>query len=208
MILIARAEARAAGLDRYFTGKPCKFGHTVERYVSNGECVICSQSRNARWMAENAEQRREWTVTHRQENADKIREMKKAWRDKNREHVRITDRQRGSRHKEKVLERALAWQRDNPDGVRARAARRRARKAGSSGNYTTVDIKVILKLQRGRCAYCRTRVGRAFHVDHIVPLFRGGSNDRTNIQICCSKCNSGKSARDPIEYARTTGRLL
>jgi hypothetical protein len=31
--IISRAEAKARGLTRYFTGKPCKYGHIAERYV-------------------------------------------------------------------------------------------------------------------------------------------------------------------------------
>ena len=35
-----RSEAKAAGKARYFTGRPCKHGHLVERYVG-GACVDC-----------------------------------------------------------------------------------------------------------------------------------------------------------------------
>jgi hypothetical protein len=34
--IISRKEAKAAGLTRYFTGKPCKRGHVVERRVDTG----------------------------------------------------------------------------------------------------------------------------------------------------------------------------
>lgn len=43
---IARENARALGLQRYFTGKPCRHGHVAERYVSTRICVGCS---DARW---------------------------------------------------------------------------------------------------------------------------------------------------------------
>jgi len=42
-----RAEALALGVMRYFTGKPCKGGHTAERYAVNGECYECLRQRNA-----------------------------------------------------------------------------------------------------------------------------------------------------------------
>ena len=32
-----------AGEDRYFTGEPCKNGHTAERMVSSGNCVECER---------------------------------------------------------------------------------------------------------------------------------------------------------------------
>ncbi len=38
---ITRRVARAAGLKRYFTGKPCKYGHVAERLVSSRTCADC-----------------------------------------------------------------------------------------------------------------------------------------------------------------------
>ena len=41
MKTIARLDASSQGLTRYFTGKPCKNGHVLERMVANGTCVKC-----------------------------------------------------------------------------------------------------------------------------------------------------------------------
>ena len=38
-----RQDALFQGLVRYFTGKPCKHGHTVERYAKDGNCVTCTK---------------------------------------------------------------------------------------------------------------------------------------------------------------------
>jgi len=35
------------------------------------------------------------------------------------------------------------------------------------------------------------------HVDHIVPLAQGGTNDITNFQALCPKCNLSKGAKMP-----------
>jgi predicted nucleic acid-binding Zn ribbon protein len=39
--IISRKEARARGLDRYFTGKPCLRGHIAERPTSVAVCLEC-----------------------------------------------------------------------------------------------------------------------------------------------------------------------
>lgn len=39
--LISRADAKGAGLTRFFTGVPCKHGHVCERRVNNTSCVEC-----------------------------------------------------------------------------------------------------------------------------------------------------------------------
>lgn len=41
MKLISRAEAKAQGLKRYFTGEPCANGHVAERFVNNYGCREC-----------------------------------------------------------------------------------------------------------------------------------------------------------------------
>jgi hypothetical protein len=46
MEIISQSEALAAGLKRYFTGKPCKYKHVAEHYVKGGACVECVSLRS------------------------------------------------------------------------------------------------------------------------------------------------------------------
>jgi hypothetical protein len=41
--IITRAQATAAGLPRYYTGKPCLKGHDCERQTGNGNCMACAR---------------------------------------------------------------------------------------------------------------------------------------------------------------------
>lgn len=45
----------------------------------------------------------------------------------------------------------------------------------------------------GRCATCGGREGLTW--DHVVPVSRGGTNERRNLQILCRSCNSRKGHR-------------
>jgi hypothetical protein len=42
--IVTRREAFAAGLKRYYTGKPCKRGHIAERCVYTCGCIACQRS--------------------------------------------------------------------------------------------------------------------------------------------------------------------
>jgi hypothetical protein len=49
-----RAAATAAGLPRYFTGRPCPNGHTADRYTRSSACVECVSANVARARADYA----------------------------------------------------------------------------------------------------------------------------------------------------------
>ena len=51
--------------------------------------------------------------------------------------------------------------------------------------------------QGGLCALCGgpvQRRGRQSHVDHVLPLARGGSAGFRNLQLLCRRCNQHKGA--------------
>lgn len=44
------------------------------------------------------------------------------------------------------------------------------------------------------CAYCKRKPPEVrLHVDHIVPVSKGGSSRRSNLQFLCQQCNLKKS---------------
>ncbi len=59
MQIISRAEAQALGLNRYFTGKPCKRGHIAIRYVHGG-CIACAFARTKENQPRYRPKRRIW----------------------------------------------------------------------------------------------------------------------------------------------------
>jgi hypothetical protein len=51
--IVTRAEAKAAGKTRYFTGVPCKQGHLAERTTTNGECAECYRAKKRKYREAN-----------------------------------------------------------------------------------------------------------------------------------------------------------
>lgn len=105
-----------------------------------------------------------------------------------------------------------AWAAANQEKCSAIDRNRRARKRSAEGKHSTADVRNIFTAQRGLCANCKTKLFKSgkkiMHVDHIVPLARGGANDKYNLQCLCPSCNLRKSAKDPINWANENGRLL
>lgn len=102
--VITRAEALAAGLTRFFTGKPCKHGHLSERTSVNGGCIACNAiSALALYHDESPEQRAERNV------------RTKAWKDAHRDQVRAEGRAYSQAHREQ----SNAWKAANRDKINA-----------------------------------------------------------------------------------------
>lgn len=52
------------------------------------------------------------------------------------------------------------------------------------------DVVYLLNLQEYCCAYCDANVREtSYHVDHIMPLAAGGTNNLDNLAIACPACN-------------------
>ena len=47
--------------------------------------------------------------------------------------------------------------------------------------------------------------GVKLHIDHIIPVSKGGTNDMDNLQVLCHKCNLAKTNR--IDLKATIKRL-
>lgn len=135
--------------------------------------------------AEQAAKLRAWTA----ENRERSRELARNFLE------RETAEQR-ERRLEKVRARRPIYERENPEVIAAKRARRRAREYGADGSYSAEDVRAILKSQGRRCRYCNEALTR-FHVDHFIPLSRGGSNWPSNLVLSCGRCNSSKGSKMP-----------
>lgn len=58
----------------------------------------------------------------------------------------------------------------------------------------------VLRRDGFRCAYCGRGEpeGVQLHIDHIVPVARGGRTELENLVTACATCNVGKSASDLV----------
>lgn len=91
----------------------------------------------------------------------------------------------------------VGWKHNYARSARGRLVHRKssrkylARKYGTQGTYTPEDIQQIFAQQEGKCAYCQKPLV-AYHIDHIVPLSRGGTNWPDNLALACQSCNCSK----------------
>ena len=108
------------------------------------------------------------------------------------------------RNRERLAEKRRQYRKENPHKVREFTARRKKRKYGRLKQGT---VKKLFELQKGRCVICRVKL-KTYHLDHIMPLAKGGLHVETNVQLLCPDCNIRKAAKDPISYMQSRGFLL
>lgn len=134
---------------------------------------------------------------------------------------RETERTKSRQYRIDNIDRVKEYQSSYTRTERGRAIhlaknhKRRALKKESGGSYTPEQIQDQLKRQRYRCYYAacghakfQKKDGRyIYHVDHVVPLSKGGSNGIENIVCACPECNMKKHNKLPSEWP-DGGRLL
>jgi 5-methylcytosine-specific restriction endonuclease McrA len=74
----------------------------------------------------------------------------------------------------------------------ANARNWRARKKLADGVHTSEEIDQMVRDQQDVCAYCESALNGNYHVDHMIPLSRGGRNDRSNLAVTYGSCNRSK----------------
>lgn len=159
-------------------------------YEANKERAIATQKA---WVAANKEKFSAYQKVWYEENKEHHHSLTKAWREENRELFNAQIRE---------------WKKANPELVRKYDRDRRVKKRNTAGDHTVADIKNLMILQKNKCAVCKTSISKCYHVDHIVAIVNGGTNDKYNLQLLCAPCNLSKNRKDPIDFMQKIGFLL
>jgi 5-methylcytosine-specific restriction endonuclease McrA len=198
-------------LDQYRRKSRNKDGHFPK-------CKDCMKAGETEAQRERARQRaNDWYKA----NPERVYRNNRKWAKANPQKVRASQRRYGTSQTTRDQRRewikanpemrrawALRYYLKNKDKYRAYQATRRALVRGTGGKHTPEDIKMIARRQGMKCIYCRKSLKPRYHVDHVLPLVLGGSNDKGNLQLLCPQCNLSKGSRHPIEHANRLGMLL
>ena len=100
------------------------------------------------------------------------------------------------------------WREANPKRVREVSNIRKhnyeARIKGNGGTFTFKELNELLEKQEGFCFYCGELLYSSFdkeiHIEHKIPISRGGPNDISNIALSCARCNLQKGTKTDEEF--------
>jgi hypothetical protein len=177
-LIISRANARSAGLPRYFTDKPCSRGHVADRDTGHGKCVECEKARSTDRYRADPGAREYHKEKLRKLRLDPVKRAREASRNLARRHA--------------DLRRCLVW-----------GARARAKKLGRAFVLTVDDVPEIPAV----CPVLGIPIFFAGkkHTDNSPTLDRIDSRlgyVRGNVAVISMRANKLKSDATPDEMLR------
>lgn len=123
--------------------------------------------------------RKEYHVQYREANRERINALSREWSEKNKDKRAI-----------------ISFTYDSK--------RRSLLKNGDKFS----KIKIWLKSQIKICYWCDVDCKDNYHIDHYIPLAKGGLHITENFVISCPSCNVRKNVKDPYDFAKTKGKLF
>lgn len=202
---------RELPLSAYHKNKEGRFG-------VRPECRDCAQTRRRKYYLKNQNALRQYSNEYYSQNSEKVKEYQKQytkeneqkiksraadWRHKNREILLMKKREYYLENKEQRLEYFRKYCQENPEYVQLCSARRRARKRNAKGSFTKDQWFEKCEFFNWQCYLCKKSLTvESAHIEHRIPLSRGGTNWIANIAPACETCNLRKSNKTEKEYRK------
>lgn len=160
-------------------------------YRLHNKDAICRMNRA--WRAKNLESARRKSREWIRDNPDKANRARREWASRNPDKLRLKNREYRARNIEAMREKSRAYWRNNPEARRANRRNRRARLRAAGGHVSAAEWQSILDRFNGKCAKCGA--SENIHMDHVVPLAKGGRHSIDNVQPLCQTCNLRKHTK-------------
>jgi len=161
----------------------------------------------AKYYSKNANAHKERVRDRYVKNKITIREQLKVsrlknidrYREKGRESSRLWRKKNPTKYKENLQN----WIKENPDKYKLITTKGNSRRRAAEKNNTpdlTHNQKLIIEtiyLQRIRL---EKKLGIQFHVDHVIPISKGGLHIPSNLQVLPAKLNLKKNSKNSLRW--------
>ena len=168
--------------------KECESEQKKEYYLNNKSSIL-NRKKEIIATPEAKEKRKEYLSKYYKENKEEIKEKMQKYYKENRE---------------QFLKNASEYKKTKDGKISSRAStskRRNTSLDNADGTITKHSLDALLQIQNNQCFYCKKDLSlladREVHLDHYIPLSKGGAHSITNVVWSCSSCNLQKSSTIP-----------
>lgn len=182
-------------------------------------CKICSNENHSKYVEDNKEKLREYDKKqywkspdkHRENrrksnivNTESIKEKREIYYKNNKDMILQKNHEYYNKNKAYVNLRNKKYYCNNKDKFifKARERKNKLREV-SDGSITEKSLYKIYELQKHKCAYCDCNLEESGkHLDHIIPISKGGSHTLNNVHYVCPTCNLSKNNKTEEEWLK------
>ena len=175
---------------QYYQANKDKIKNRIKEYKKNNKDKIKEQQRQYYEKNRNNEIKR--VTLYRINNIDKIKEYKKQYYQKNKKYYnqwRIENKDYFKEYRE-----------NNKDYFKAAYHKYRTKKVNNGGYYTKEQYNYMLEYFDYKCAYSGKCIKSNLHIDHIIPVSKGGVSYIWNLIPSTPSANLSKNNRDMEEW--------
>lgn len=159
----------------------------------NNLCKICACEKKKKEYASNEqlrEQKKQYRKDYDQKNSESVLANKKRYYQEHQEEILEQKKQYHQDNKEVIAEKHKTYYENNKEYFIAAAAKRRAAQFDQTPEYANTDLIALIYKHRPD----------GYHVDHMMPLVRGGLHHESNLCYLPASINMSKASRTIEEF--------
>ena len=201
---------KKSGKDGYYTFcKECDGIYKKTYYTENKESIAIYKKA---YREENKEKIATKDKIYREENKESLNAKSRDYHHANKESLAIYKKTYYAENKEYLVIKSKAYNQTRMGRLvdRNKTHKRRFLKLANNdgtiptqyGYPLTIELNDLMIWQNHKCIYCDSALtlDETTHLDHIVPLSKGGEHSINNVQWLCSYCNLHKSDMSESEF--------
>lgn len=178
--------------------KTCPKCHKVHHSRAS-YCPPCNKEYKAEYYRKNKEKAAEWAREYYKVNTDTIKNKVKVWSEENRDKVDDKHKRWRKNNPDRFKKIQQKYRFSNRDKMADKEARRRA-------NMKVDDLTEVQKKQIEDLYWLAKDLyavsGQVYHVDHILPIAKGGKHVPENLQILPDDLNLSKGSKLDVQLFR------
>ena len=185
--------------------KGCATGSGYKTHKRHNEipCEACREGRNLQartWRLNNFDRYKETYDLYVEKNKQHIKQQKQEYREKNKERIKEYTAKYQQEHAEEIRLKKAEYKKNNPELIVEITQRRRAKIYEVT--FEKFSVQDVLETYGTLCHICQEKIDlkaprstkgqgweKGLHLDHVIPISKGGDHTLANVKPAHAKCN-------------------